>query len=175
MTSLTLNIGDIVASRESAILGTILGSCVSVCLFDEEAGIGGMNHFLLPDVINDIGNPLYCAPNSITRLVDEVLGMGAHARNVRAKVFGGGRVSHAFADSFDIGRRNVRTAKDILSHYEIPIVREFTCPDFGIKLIFHTGTGRAFVKQICNEDLLTWRDKSAVPCPGFGLHLVENC
>ncbi len=34
---------------ESAAVTTILGSCVAVCLWDESHGIGGMNHYLLPD------------------------------------------------------------------------------------------------------------------------------
>lgn len=174
MTRITLNIGDIVASREPAVLGTILGSCVSVCLYDRVSGIGGMNHFLLPDIIEDIHNPLYCAPNSVVKLVDEVLGMGADARNLRAKVFGGGRVARVFSDNFDIGRRNVDTAKEILSNYGIPVVREFTCPDFGIKLIFHTGTGKAFVKQLYNEDLSLWREKAGLPCSLLNLQSMAG-
>jgi chemotaxis receptor (MCP) glutamine deamidase CheD len=174
MISITLNIGDVVASREQAILGTILGSCVSVCLYDEESKIGGMNHFLLPDIISDVRNPLYCGPDSIKRLVDEVQGMGADVRNIRAKVFGGGRVVRELAGDFDIGRKNVNTAREILLNYGIPIIREFTCPDYGIKLIFHTGTGRAFVKQLYNEDLRLWHEKCGLPCAVLNLQTEEN-
>ena len=169
MISITLNIGDVVASREEVILGTILGSCVSVCLYDEGPRIGGMNHFLLPEIISDVRNPLYCGPDSIKRLVDEVLGMGADPRNIRAKIFGGGRVVRELTGDFDIGRKNVNTARGILLNYGIPIVRKLTCPDYGIKLIFHTGTGRAFVRQFYNEDLRSWHEKCELPCAVLNL------
>ncbi len=173
MISITLNIGDVVASREQAILGTILGSCVSVCLYDEKFKIGGMNHFLLPEIISDVRNPLYCGPDSIKRLVDEVVSMGADMRNIRAKVFGGGRVVRELTDDFDIGRKNVDTAREMLLNYGIPIIREFTCPDYGIKLIFYTDTGRAFVKQLYNEDLRLWQEKGKLPCKFLNLQTAE--
>ena len=37
-----------VSRHADAMLSTVLGSCISVCLTDGDARIGGMNHFLLP-------------------------------------------------------------------------------------------------------------------------------
>ncbi|MBF0560125.1 MAG: chemotaxis protein CheD [Nitrospirae bacterium] len=175
MISITLSVGDVVASREPVILGTILGSCVSVCLYDEQSSIGGMNHFLLPGMSKGVKNLLYCGPDSIKRLVDKVQNMGADVRNIRAKVFGGGRVIKEFSEEFNIGQKNVMTAKEILSNYGIPIIREFTCPDYGIKLIFHTATGRAFVKQLYDGDLRSWGEKSTLPCSVLNLQARGPC
>ena len=38
-----------VTSDPAIMLTTILGSCVAMCLRDPLAGVGGMNHFLLPE------------------------------------------------------------------------------------------------------------------------------
>ncbi|MEC8196132.1 MAG: hypothetical protein VX228_07415, partial [Pseudomonadota bacterium] len=41
--------GDVeVSQNQDIVMTTILGSCVAACMWDETAGIGGMNHFLLP-------------------------------------------------------------------------------------------------------------------------------
>ncbi len=49
---------------------------------------------------------------------------------------------------FDIGGKNIRVAKNILTEHHITIVGEFTGPDYGIKVVFHTATGKTFVKKI---------------------------
>ena len=45
---INISIGDYYASKEPAIIYTLLGSCVAVCLYDRKNRIGGMNHILLP-------------------------------------------------------------------------------------------------------------------------------
>ncbi len=39
--------GDCYVSTDEVVIGTILGSCVSACLYDPVNRIVGMNHFLL--------------------------------------------------------------------------------------------------------------------------------
>jgi chemotaxis protein CheD len=148
MKRIILNIGDIVVSEKPAVLETVLGSCVAVCLWDEELGIGGMNHFMIPNVIDGIKNPLYCGSESIQSLISRFIKIGVDVCNLQAKVFGGGKVIREFGDRLDIGRDNVRIAKEILGGYGIPIIREFTRPDYGIKVIFYSATGRVFVKKL---------------------------
>jgi len=134
-----LNIGDIVVSEKPAVLETVLGSCVAVCLWDEGLKIGG------------IKNPLYCGSESIETLVSGFAKTGIDTGRLRAKIFGGGKVIKGFGEHLDIGRENVRIAKEILNGYGIPIVREFTHPDYGIKVVFYSATGKAFVKQLQDE------------------------
>ncbi len=143
-----LNVGDIVVSSGPSILETILGSCVSVCLWDERLKIGGMNHFLLPQISTNIKDPAYCGSESIKKLVAETLKLGASTRRLKAKIFGGCRVINGCENTFNVGGQNVRMAKKILNQYEIPIVMDLTGMDYGIKLVFYPVTGRAFVKKI---------------------------
>ena len=44
-----------VTKKTDEVLVTVLGSCVSACIRDPFAGIGGMNHFMLPHTIGRLG------------------------------------------------------------------------------------------------------------------------
>jgi len=48
-----LHAGQISVATEPTEITTILGSCVAICLWDPGSGVGGMNHYMLP---NDIGS-----------------------------------------------------------------------------------------------------------------------
>lgn len=143
-----LNICDVYVSSEPAILQTVLGSCVSVCLWDEQLRIGGMNHFMLPQASFNTEQREYCGCESINELVVEMLRTGADIRRLRAKLFGGGKLLREFTENLDIGKENIKAAKVMLKKYGIPVTKEFTEPGCGIKVIFYTATGRAFVKRL---------------------------
>lgn len=148
MGKITLNIGDIVVCREPAVLETVLGSCVSVCLYDESSKVGGMNHFLVPFVMSGLKNPAYSGQESIKRLVEDFTGAGVNPSYIKAKVFGGGRVIKDMGGSLDVGVENVKITREMLKKYGIIIVKEFVCPDYAIKIVFYTATGRVFVKKL---------------------------
>lgn len=143
-----VSIGDVYVFREPTILQTVLGSCVSVCLWDERLKIGGMNHFLMPCMENDLKSPAYSGQKSIDRLVSNIINAGARMGHLKAKVFGGGRVIKEFSQRLDVGKDNIEMAKKMLGGFGIPIVKECTGYDTGIKVVFYTATGRAFVKRL---------------------------
>jgi len=135
-------------SDEPVILQTILGSCVSVCLWDEKTKVGGMNHFMVPHLADDDERLAYGGAESITRLVTAILRIGGEISRMKVKLFGGGRVIKGFSQNPDVGRENIAVAKKLLGEYGIPIVKEFSGHDYGIKVIFYTATGRAFLKKL---------------------------
>jgi chemotaxis protein CheD len=143
--------GDIVVSREPAVLETILGSCVSVCLWDEHLKTGGMNHFVLPECTENAKDSTRYGLESIERLINDCCSIGMDLRRIKAKVFGGGRVIEQFSGAFDIGEKNILIARRVLLQYSIPIVKEFTGPEHGLKIIFYTATGKAFVKKLSEK------------------------
>ncbi len=153
MQRIILKIGDIVVSDEPARLETVLGSCVSVCLWDEKEKIGGMNHFMLPEMTRSTDKPTYCGSESIKILLNNMLMKGAVISHLKAKLFGGGRLIKHFNQALDVGRENVRVAKKVLKEYEIPIISELTGHDSGIKILFYTKSGRVFVKRFHEEDI----------------------
>ncbi len=83
---------------------TILGSCVAACLHDPLAGVGGMNHFLLPGDDNEDPGNLRYGVHAMELLINALLGLGAKRDRIEAKLFGGAHVVHNLAD---IGARNV--------------------------------------------------------------------
>ena len=99
-----------IGSKSSEVISTVLGSCVSVCLWDPDARIGGMNHMLLPDAATDTLNQSAGAVD-MERLINAMVRIGANRSSLRAKVFGGASMLSGITD---IGERNARFAIDYL-------------------------------------------------------------
>ncbi len=100
-----------VSDHPEALLSTLLGSCVSACLRDPLAGVGGMNHFLLP-----MGEPgsesTSYGVNAMELLINKLLQKGARRDRLEAKLFGGGRIA---GGTNDIGGKNAEFARRFLS------------------------------------------------------------
>jgi chemotaxis protein CheD len=138
--------GRLYVSSEPHQVTTILGSCVAVCVWDVQAGIGGMNHFLLPEGVPPSPRFGYWA---VPLLIEGVLELGAPRARLRAKIFGGGCVLEAFrGDSRPLGARNVEMARERLRAEGIPIVLEDVGGDLGRKLVFEIQTGNAWTRLI---------------------------
>ncbi len=147
--------GGFSIARMPTAISTILGSCVSVCLWDPERSVGGLNHFLLPHWVEGGGDSWRYGNAAIEGLIDAVVASGARESGLRAKVFGGARVLAAFAGSGGAGRpgghlggRNVEIAQQTLARRAIPIVALAVGGERGRKLIFHTDDGSAWVKLL---------------------------
>ncbi|HYR27768.1 MAG TPA: chemotaxis protein CheD [Thermoanaerobaculia bacterium] len=139
-----LHPGQLYVASHSVMVSTILGSCVAVCLWDPAARVGGMNHFLLPS-----GKGPRYANDAMTALVDEMTRRGAFVARMVAKVFGGACVIAGFTGPRKaIGAQNAEAALQFLNSHSIPVRAEQTGGSRGRKLLFHTGTGQAYVKEI---------------------------
>ena len=90
-----------VSDQPDSVMTTVLGSCVAACLHDPVRGIGGMNHFLLPD--QGDSRDIRHASAAMERLVNSLIKQGATRERLEAKLFGG---SHMIAGLPDVGRRN---------------------------------------------------------------------
>ena len=132
--------GEYFATGENLVISTLLGSCVSVVLFDRLAGLGGMNHFLLPQptftssVFEDPpklplekGDIVFSehgrfGVHAMELLINALLQKGADRSNLEAKVFGGSRILSAFQeDGGSVPDRNVEFAFSFLLNEGIPI------------------------------------------------------
>jgi len=142
--SVYLHPGQIYTADHAALVSTILGSCVAVCLWDPVARVGGMNHFLLP-----AGKGPRYGTDAMRQLLDEMTGRGAFVARLVAKVFGGASVIAGFTGSHQaIGTQNIDAARQFLAAHSIALRGEQTGGRCGRKLLFHTGTGGAYVKDI---------------------------
>jgi len=144
-----LHPGELAASATPLALSTVLGSCVGVCLFDAGRGVGGMNHFLLPDSAGHARPGARFGDRAMARLLAEVLAAGAGRGGLSARVFGGACVLSAFcAGSSHLGERNVQAALGFLEAHGIPVLECDTGGRRGRRLLFHTHTGAVQARRI---------------------------
>jgi chemotaxis methyl-accepting protein methylase/chemotaxis receptor (MCP) glutamine deamidase CheD len=147
MKRICLNIGEIAVTREPAVLETILGSCVAVCLWDARKKIGGLNHFLVPSGLGREDRPNLYGITSIRSLIEQVFQLGAERSDLQARIFGGGSILKPLEDLFTIGAENVKIAREILAEFDIPVVNDFIGAECGIRISFNTFSGE--VSVIC--------------------------
>ena len=144
-----LHPGQIFTTVETVLVTTVLGSCVAVCLFDPDAAVAGMNHFLLPSTPVRSGNDLRYGNTAMERLISAMQTKGAVLDRIVAKVFGGACVIPGFSGAREaIGSKNVAAAREALTRHGIAVRGEQTGGARGRKLLFHTGHGAAYVKEI---------------------------
>lgn len=138
-----------VSSDPQVMLTTILGSCVSMCLRDPLAGIGGMNHFLLPDgIAGDDGDSRRYGAYAMELLINAVLSAGGRRERLEAKLFGGGRM---FDSLQDVGRSNAEFAERYLHDEGIPIVGGSLRGAGSRRIQFWPVTGRALQRSMIGE------------------------
>ncbi|WP_343502039.1 chemotaxis protein CheD [Alloyangia pacifica] len=128
-----------ISSSPSEVLSTVLGSCVAVCLTDVEAGVGGMNHFLLPQRAGKEGENVRYGAYSMELLINGLLKCGARKNRLVAKLFGG---ANMLSQLRDIGGSNVAFAKEFLQNEAIPLASESTGGTSARRIRFWPADGR---------------------------------
>jgi chemotaxis protein CheD len=128
---------------------TVLGSCVAACIRDPVAGVGGMNHFMLPVRPGSHEGPLSAATrygnHAMECLINDILRLGGRRSNLEAKVFGGARV---LAIRSDIGRRNIDFVHAYLELEGVPIVAQDVGGEHPRKVIFFPREGLVRVRRL---------------------------
>lgn len=148
--------GEYFVSSDQLVIMTVLGSCIAACLWDSRAGIGGMNHFMLPesdaaDVSGRYGS------YAMEILINEMLKAGARRESLQAKIFGGAQVMAGFT-TMNVGERNTSFVKDYLRTERIPLLSEDVLDIHPRKVVFFPTTGKAMVKRLAHahpESLLS--------------------
>jgi chemotaxis protein CheD len=138
--------GQLFASREATTITTILGSCVAVCLWSPSQGIGGMNHYLLPEGAGSEANRLRYGANANAALLNELLSLGCAIRDLHAKVFGGATMMVSADPAHSLGKRNMELALDFIKENRIPLVGKHVSEQRGCKLTFQTNDGTTQLK-----------------------------
>jgi chemotaxis receptor (MCP) glutamine deamidase CheD len=144
-------VGEIHASHEPKWITTLLGSCVSACLFDERLNVGGMNHFMLPIAANDSTTCASYGVHAMEMLINSLMKLGADRRRLKAKLFGGGAVIRTSDTRFNVGMRNVDFAKKFLADEGIPLVASHTGGTQAMHVRFHTRTNKAIVRVLDDQ------------------------
>ncbi|PLZ00648.1 chemotaxis protein CheD [Burkholderia sp. WAC0059] len=138
-------------TREDMVLVTVLGSCVAACIQDRTAGIGGMNHFMLPDDGAEAGaaasDSMRYGAYAMEVLINELIKAGGRRERFEAKVFGGAAVL-AGMTTMNIGDRNSAFVRRYLALENIRIVAEDLQGSHPRKVAFLPRTGQVMVKKL---------------------------
>jgi chemotaxis protein CheD len=152
-----INPGELYASDRDEIIGTLLGSCVAVCLFDPSKGISGMNHFMLPGRITHMDiqkdRTAKYGITAINGLLAEMTALGAKRENLIAKIFGGGEVLNNAIRSTTIPADNIRIAKVMMEMEDIQIAEQDVGSNFTRKLLMDVKTGKVYLKRSTRGDV----------------------
>jgi chemotaxis protein CheD len=154
--------GEYYYTGKDMLIVTVLGSCVSACIRDRVKGLGGMNHFMLPDG-GDPGNPVSASMRygtyAMEVLINDLLKAGARREHLEAKVFGGGAVLRGFS-AMNVGERNAAFVINFLKTERIPVLAEDLNDIYPRKVYFFPRTGKVLVKKLMqtHNDTLAKRE-----------------
>lgn len=155
MAAVKLLPGEYYVTSGDMVLATVLGSCVSACLRDSVTGIGGMNHFMLPDAVEplvfDAAAAMRYGRHAMQVLLGEVIRAGARRERLEAKVFGGGAVL-ASMSLLNIGDRNADFVLRYLLAEGICIVAQDLRGNLPRRINFFPSSGRVTVRKLRQQD-----------------------
>jgi chemotaxis protein CheD len=146
--------GEYYVTRSDEAITTVLGSCISACIRDPMLGVGGMNHFMLPEDTSVAGLRDRKAPvvlstrygsHAMESLINDLLKLGAVRQRLEIKVFGGGRVLTAMAD---IGARNIEFVKNYLNLERLPIGAQDVGGEQPRKVVYFPAEGKVRVRKL---------------------------
>ena len=139
--------GEFYATQRNMLLVTVLGSCVAACIRDNVSGVGGMNHYMLPDTLGDGNSSGRYGTYAMEILINHLMKLGAQRKNLEAKVFGGGNVI-ANMTATNVGERNAQFVLDYLHTEQIRVVAQDLLDIYPRKVYFFPNSGKVLVKKL---------------------------
>lgn len=150
--------GEYFVSEDDIVLSTVLGSCIAACMWDRNARVGGMNHFMLPGDPARAGtdaDPIGLAGRygvfAMEQLINELIKRGARKSNLEAKLFGGGAVLRNFT-ALNVGERNAEFVLNFLRTEGIRIASQDLLDVFARRVAFFPVSGRALCRKLPQAD-----------------------
>lgn len=159
--------GEYYVTLENELVTTVLGSCISACIRDRELGIGGMNHFMLPETTAEkmkqgsdamIGNATRYGNYAMEHLINTILTNGGKRKNLEVKVFGGGKIIPTLSD---VGERNVQFVLDYIDQEGLNLISKDLGDIYPRKVIYFPKTGKVGMKKIqdLHNDTIAQRER----------------
>jgi chemotaxis protein CheD len=150
----TVHQGDChISNAADLTFSTVLGSCISACVRDRAAHVGGMNHFLLAEQSGSskdrYGASARYGAFAMEQLINKVLSQGTGKKsNLEIKVFGGGKIN---ASLDDVGAKNIEFVREFLAAEGYPVASEDLGGSYARRVLFKPHSGRAFVKRLDSD------------------------
>lgn len=154
--------GEYFVTTADILLVTVLGSCVTACIRDRDKGLGGMNHFMLPDASEGgmLSSSARYGAYAMEVLLNHLLKLGARRSSLEAKVFGGGKVLASLTQA-QVGEKNAQFVLDYLHTERIPVVAQDLLDVYPRKVYFFPVSGRVMMKKLVRvkNDTLIERER----------------
>lgn len=151
----------LIVDRPDVVISTILGSCVAACMRDPRAGVGGMNHFLLPGDDRERSGAQYGA-YLMEVLINGLLARGARRERLECKLFGGGRLLNGMTD---VGRQNAEFAERFLRDEGIAYLGGSLGGDHARRIQYQPGTGKVLQQKLTGERQVFAKESKRAPAP----------
>ena len=171
MQDVTLRIGGVFASGGETVIRTVLGSCISACLYDPVARVGGMNHFMLPsrDEARDMEDLTRFGMHAMEVLIGAIQRLGGSRPRLQAKLFGGGHMLQTVSSLNSVSARNIAFIEQYVRAEHITVVSQDLGGYLARLVRFYPQTGRALVKRLGENALrelqLEEKQVSLLPIP----------
>lgn len=138
-----------VTDDENEVAATVLGSCISACIRDPIAKVGGMNHFLLPQSGDSHADSARFGAFAMEQLINEIFKRGGIRSRLEAKLFGGGNV---IKSSALIGDKNAHFAIEYLRREGITLAGKDVGDIWPRKVRYCPVTGKAMIRKLQRDD-----------------------
>ncbi|MBR0032192.1 MAG: chemotaxis protein CheD [Treponema sp.] len=154
----TIYPGEYYSTTGTEMISTVLGSCVSIVLYDTVAKVGGINHFMLArdtSLDEDAEKKLMgkFGEYAIDLLINDIIKKGGVLSRLEAKVFGGGNIFNMNASQNQVGDTNSKFAFEFLKKLNIPVVKSDTGGVNPRKIFFDPETFKVLMKYINNRHI----------------------
>ena len=159
--------GEYYVTQENELITTVLGSCVSACIRDKESGLGGMNHFMLPETNSGklkkgseaiVGIATRYGNYAMEHLINTILSNGGKRKNLEVKVFGGGKIIAALTD---VGMKNIDFVLSYIDQEGLKLLSQDLGDIYPRKVIYFPKTGKVGMKKIqdLHNDTVAQRER----------------
>lgn len=168
--------GEYYVTAEGEMITTVLGSCVSACIRDRVFGVGGMNHFMLPESgkhgAGDCANSqARYGSYAMEQLINQIIKHGGMRKNLEVKLFGGGQV---LANMTDVGARNIAFVRQYVREENIPVTSEDLGDIYPRRVVFFPASGKVMVKRLLRVQNETIGEREKQYCEKLS-HQEPSC
>ena len=146
--------GEYYVTNENELITTVLGSCIAACIRDKITGVGGMNHFMLPETNEHklsvraehvVGNATRYGNYAMEHLINMILANGGKRKNLEVKVFGGGKIIPTLGD---VGLNNIEFVLEYIDTEALQLLSQDLGDIYPRNVIYFPKTGKVRMKKI---------------------------
>jgi chemotaxis protein CheD len=157
----TIHPGEFYSTNDTAVISTLLGSCVAACLYDPKRRLIGMNHFMLSNSRHSKDVPLddteagRYGMHAMELLINDMMAKGTNRSSLRAKIFGGASIigkRESFDKFYCVGQVNCTFVRTYLASEAIPVDAEDLGGNCGRVIHFSNGDFSVHRRKISSDE-----------------------